>query len=125
MSRDPPHDTVSENDDKEVLVPEVLPPERGPHDESPPRSTRDRATRIFGPIIAGVIIDAIDFVTWGIPGLLIGFGVMFWICSEFKLPLWQRLAWSFGAAWYCAVPFTRFIPLGTLIGAYVQFREAR
>ena len=111
----------------EILIPEVLPPEQGgPESWSRPRpSTAKRAERAFGPIVAGAIIDAIDFVVWGFAGLVIGGAAAFWICSVYKLPWWQRLLWSVAAAYYCAIPFTRFIPLGMLIGAYVQFREGK
>lgn len=104
--------------DPEVHIPEVLPPE-------PPAGERtsERAQRAFGPIIGGAIIDAVDFMTWGVPGLVLGAAAAFWVCSIFKLPWWQRVAWALAAGYYCAVPFTRFIPLATLIGAYAQFRE--
>ena len=109
----------------DVLIPEVLPPDPTGQGFRPPRSKARRAERAFGPIVAGAIIDAIDFVTWGFAGLIIGGLAAFWICSIYRLPWWQRLLWSLGAAYYCAVPFTRFLPLGMLIGAYVQFRESK
>ena len=119
---------MQEKDEREVLIPEVLPPStesRGPGEPGPEPSRARQAERIFGPLIGGAIIDGIDFVLWGIPGLVVGGLVAFWISGIFRLPLWQRVLCAIAAAYYCAIPFTRFIPLATLIGAYAQFREKK
>lgn len=116
---------MPEEKETEVLIPEVLPPEPGMGESRRTSSRARRAERAFGPIVAGAIIDAIDFVTWGFTGLVLGGIAAFWICSIYRLPWWQRVLWALAAAYYCAVPFTRFIPLGMLIGAYVQFRESK
>lgn len=116
---------MQEKDEREVLVPEVLPPVRGDRESEPGPSRAKDAERIFGPLIGGAIIDAIDFVLLGIPGLIVGGIVAFWIGGIFRLPLWQRILCAIAAAYYCAIPFTRFIPLATLIGAYAQFREKK
>ena len=118
-------DGMQEKDEREVLVPEVLPPDHGAPDSGPGPSQAKEAERIFGPLIGGAIIDGIDFVLMGIPGLLVGGVVAFWIGGIFRLPLWQRILCAIAAAYYCAIPFTRFIPLATLIGAYAQFREKK
>jgi hypothetical protein len=110
--------------EREVLIPEVLPPERGPFGSGPrpSESKTRRAQRAFGPIVAGAILDAVDFMTMGPAGLILGFIAGFWIGSIFDLPLRQRLLLAILSAWYGLLPIPRFIPIATLIGAYVQFR---
>lgn len=91
--------------------------------DAPPKTPWRRFERAFGPILAGAVIDAIDFATQGIPGLLAGAVAAFWICSIYRLPMKYRILWAVAAGYYCAIPFTRFLPLATMIGAYVRFRE--
>lgn len=106
--------------DREVLIPEVLPPEPG--EPGRRESSARRAERAFGPIVAGAIIDAIDFALVGPAGLVIGFLAGFWIGSIYGFSFMKRVAIGILAGWYCMIPFTRFIPLATLVGAYAQFR---
>lgn len=113
--------------EREVLIPEVLPPDQGPFGSGfrRPENKGRRAERAFAPIVAGALIDAIDFVTMGPVGLLMGFVAGFWIGRVYRLPFRHRALIALAAGWYCFLPFRRFIPLATLVGAYVQFREGR
>jgi hypothetical protein len=105
------------------LEPEVLPPEP----QNPPRRTA--AERAFGPVVAGMIIDVIDFATFGPLGLMFGLvfggGVAWYICSLYGLTFKQKLAWSLAAGIYCTIPGTEFIPVGTMVGACVRYWELK
>ncbi|MDA0990852.1 MAG: hypothetical protein O3A51_08885 [Verrucomicrobia bacterium] len=110
-----------------VVEPEVLPPE----DESPAAKggrLRRQFSAAFGPIIAGVIIDSMDFLTFGrfglMLGMLLGGSAAYWITSAYRLPIWQRLLWSTVTGIYCTLPRTEFIPVATLIGACARFWQA-
>jgi hypothetical protein len=104
--------------------------------ETPERSTqRDRyervwrANRAFGPVVAGIIIDGVDFVTFGPIGLICGLPIGglagYWLgrCLGFdrELSIYCGLA----AGIYCTIPGTEFLPLGTMIGAYARYEELK
>jgi hypothetical protein len=57
----------------------------------------------------------------GVPGLVIGALAAFWLCTINRVPLLQRLLCAVAAGVYCALPFRRFLPVATLVGAYIQF----
>ena len=88
-----------------------------------------RLESAFGPIVAGLSIDTVDIATFGTFGLMVGPIVggtaAFWLCSIYKLPVWQRLIWAVAAGIYCGFPRTEFIPLATIIGACARFFESR
>lgn len=87
-----------------------------------------RMNRSFGPILAGLVIDSVDLFTFGptkrFMGLPAGALAGYWMGSIFRLPLRQRLLCALAAGIYCAIPGLEFIPLATIVGAYVRFREA-
>jgi hypothetical protein len=111
---------VTDAPERQVLEPEVLPPEKRAFPRPKAGKSR-RAVRVVGPLLAGVMIDAIDFLTMGLPGLAIGALATLWICSAYRLPLYRRLLYAMAAGLYCALPFRRVVPVATLIGAYIQF----
>ena len=92
---------------------------------SPRRSWR-RMNRTFGPILAGMLIDLVDLATFGpmkrFVGLPAGALAGFWMASIFRLPLKQKLLCALAAAIYCVIPGLEFIPVATLLGAYIRFR---
>lgn len=87
-----------------------------------------RLHRSFGPIAAGLLIDSVDLVTFGPLKRLVGFpaGALagFWMASIFRLPMKQRLLCALAAGVYCFIPGLEFIPVATLIGAFVRFRQS-
>ena len=89
-----------------------------------PASVR-RFERAFGPVMAGVILDCVDFAAMGPLAFIIGIIVGFWIFSIYRLPLQHRIIGALLAGAYCMMPFTRFLPLATLIGAWTRFRESK
>lgn len=117
---------MSDGDEpREILEPEVLPPvgRSGPAPGGAPPPTWKRAQRAFGPILAGAFLDLIDLTTMGPAGFFIGAVVGYWMGSSFELPLRTKLLLALGAGYYCMMPGTRALPLATLVGAYVRFRE--
>lgn len=93
-----------------------------PAGESAPSHSR-RLERAFGPLVAGILLDLVDLITAGPAGFLIGFPVGVWLGWIFRLRGWQMLICGVVAGTYCIVPYTNLIPVGTLIGALVQYRE--
>ena len=82
----------------------------------------------FGPVLAGMIIDSVDLLTFGPLKRFLGFPLGafagFWMGSIFRLPMHQRLLCGLAAGVYCVIPGLEFIPLATLVGAYVRYRES-
>lgn len=87
-----------------------------------------RFNRIFGPIVAGLIIDLMDLATFGPMGLMLGLpaGLATGYWMGYCLGLAPAARWwcSLAAGIYCMIPFTEFLPLATLAGAYAQYRES-
>lgn len=85
------------------------------------------ANRAFGPIAAGIIVDFVDFITFGPIGLILGLPVGglagYWMGSCLRLS--PRTCWlcAVTAGVYCTVPFTELLPLATLVGAYARYQE--
>ncbi len=88
-----------------------------------PRKTLRRVERAFGPLVAGLILDAADFATTGPWGFWVGLPVGVWLARVLRLPWPTAMAVGLLAGLYCAVPFTRYIPLATLVGAIAQYHE--
>jgi hypothetical protein len=87
-----------------------------------------RANRAFGPIAAGIIIDVIDFATFGPIGFILGLPVGglagFWMGRCLGLSKIASFYCAIAAGIYCTIPFTELIPLATMVGAYVRFKES-
>ena len=111
----------------EIDEPEVLPPEVG--ERTFTGGLLGRLEETFGPIIAGVIIDTVDIATFGkfglMMGMLIGGSAAWWMCSIYRLPVWQRFLWALASGIYCTAPRTELIPLATMIGAFARFRQSK
>lgn len=84
-----------------------------------------RLKQAFGPILPGVLLDVVDFFTAGpigvYLGMIAGFPLGFWIASRYKLPIGKRIFIGFISGVYCTLPYTEFVPAGTLIGTYTRF----
>ena len=119
----------------ESIEPELLPPE----DDGTPTSTGkpgmneakpyqkpgaknsrspqpERRGRSPGSaLVGGMLLDAADAVT-KLPamGMIVGAALGLYLCIDLKIPP-KRWGWVIaGAGIYCAVPWTNFIPLGTM-----------
>ena len=99
-------------------------------DSSAPAETPDashpvrRAERAFGPVLAGVLLDCVDFATIGPPAFIVGCAVGIWIFSIYRVPWKHRLIGGLLCGAYCMMPFTRFIPFATMAGAWIRYRES-
>lgn len=93
-------------------------------ENAPSRSAR-RLERAFGPVLAGVILDCVDFATIGPPAFIVGCAVGFWLFSIYRVPLRHRVIGGLLCGAYCMMPFTRFIPLATMAGAWIRYRESK
>lgn len=116
--------------DGPVLEPEVLPPEEatapgGSRDSVARRAPGER--RSYLPLLTGLLLDLLDALTAGpiglATGLLVGGGAVYFITTLHGLPVKQRLLLALAAGIYCTIPGTAPFPLGTLVGAYLNFRR--
>ena len=90
-----------------------------------PGATARRVTGVMGPILAGILVDALDAATvTPILGACLGLPLGYYIAHQvgFRGGAALRLALAIGI--YCVIPGTPRIPLGTLIGAYARLRQA-
>ncbi len=105
----------------EVLEAEWLDDER----PIPGRRLRQRIEKAMGPILAGLLIDAADLITFGpigvVLGIFVGGGLAYYLGSVEKLPLWKRVLLSILSAIYCSIPFTSMLPAATLLGILIRY----
>ncbi|MCA9741816.1 MAG: hypothetical protein H6695_17625 [Deferribacteres bacterium] len=84
--------------------------------------------KVLLPIISGLLIDIIDFATFGPLGLYGGFvlgaAATYFLCMLQRVPQRQSIYLAIAAGLYCMTPLTEFIPLGTALGAYLAWRSA-
>jgi hypothetical protein len=96
-------------------------------DPQPAAPLARRINRAFGPIAAGILLDVLDLTTFGPIGLILGLPVGaaagWWMADALGVEKKNRKWFALSAAIYCALPFTEVIPLATLTGAYVRFRQ--
>jgi hypothetical protein len=107
------------------------PEESLPSDEESKNSERvpllARLQRAFGPLAGGMILDLVDLSTFGpfgIGGFFIGGLVGWWICSVYNVATTTRLTVALLSGVYCLLPLTEFIPVATMISAYIRFLGA-
>jgi hypothetical protein len=93
-----------------------------------PDRTLSRLNHAMGPVVAGMIIDAVDFVTFGPIGLAIGIPVGaiagYWLGQSMALEKHACLFCAVAAGIYCTIPFTELLPIGTMVGALVRYKNA-
>jgi hypothetical protein len=86
-----------------------------------------RINRAFEPIAAGLIIDLIDFTSFGPIGLVLGLPlgglVGYWMGRSLGLSRKASLWCALAAGVYCMTPATEFIPLAMIVGACARFSE--
>ncbi|MEJ7591325.1 MAG: hypothetical protein WKF77_07235 [Planctomycetaceae bacterium] len=87
-----------------------------------------RLNHAMGPVVAGMIIDAVDFVTFGPIGLALGIPIGaiagYWLGQSMGLGKNACLFCAVAAGIYCTIPFTELLPLGTMVGALVRYKDA-
>lgn len=96
----------------------------------PARSDAEKLKRLnhaMGPVMAGMIIDAVDLITFGPIGLIVGLplGAVagYWLGQSMGLTQKGCLTCAAAAGVYCAIPFTELLPLGTLVGALARYQD--
>ena len=81
----------------------------------------------LGPVLGGLIIDTVDFVTFGPIGLYIGLlagAIIGWLVSSiYGFSTKSKLIWSLLAGIYCTIPGTALFPLATVISVISRFCE--
>ena len=96
-------------------------------DSAVPKRTLARLNYALGPIGAGMMIDAVDLITFGPVGLFLGIPIGaaagFWLGRSMRLE--SHMCWicAVVAGIYCTIPGTELLPLGTLVGALVRFQD--
>ncbi len=92
------------------------------------RTVARRMNRAFGPIAAGMVIDLVDLATFGPIGLVLGLPLGglagYWMGRALGLDIRTALWCAVAAAVYCTIPGTEMIPLATLLGAFVRFKDS-
>lgn len=87
-----------------------------------------RAHRALGPVVAGIIIDLVDFATFGqlgcVLGLPLGGLAGYWMGKAMGLGRRGSILCAVAAGIYCMFPGTELIPLATIVGACVRFWES-
>ena len=77
--------------------------------------------------MAGLLLDMADLATWGPLGLKIGLPVgalAGWLLApSLGVPPQRRWLCALVAGVYCMLPFTAFLPLGTVLGALVRLHQ--
>ncbi len=88
---------------------------------------RRRLKQAFRPIIPGLILDLVDFITFGplgvYLGIIVGCPLGYWICAKSHLSFLKRLLGAVLAGVYCTLPFTGWLPAAALLGFYTRFWE--
>lgn len=86
-----------------------------------------RYNHAFGPVAAGLIIDAVDVATFGPFGLVLGVPIGaaagYWLARSLRLDTSPSLLCAMIAGVYCTIPGTELLPLGTLVGALVRLED--
>lgn len=89
-------------------------------------ATPSRVEQIFGPLFAGILLDMVDLATFGplgfYAGMFVGSAAAYYLCRVAKLPRRWRMIGALLGGVYCTLPLTEFLPLGTLLGAFIRYR---
>jgi hypothetical protein len=82
---------------------------------------------VLGPIAAGLLLDLVDFATYGpvglYAGLIVGGAAGYLLALAMGVRLERRWGYALAAGLYCMLPFTAFLPVATLVGALIRLRE--
>ena len=94
-----------------------------------PKPTQaQRLNRAFGPVAAGIVIDFVDFATFGPIGLYLGLPIGgfagYWMGRALGLERNPSLLCALLAGVYCMIPGTEMIPVATVVGALARYRES-
>lgn len=84
-----------------------------------------RVHRALGPLAVGVILDLLDFGTFGVIGIyfgaIVGLAAGWYLGMMAGLGTRARVLFGIGAAIYLTLPMTELIPVATIIAATGRF----
>ena len=103
-------------------------------DRQGPRPGRQRTSRgsgiarllgmRYGTVLAGALLDAVDFTTMGPIGVKFGFfigaGCGWWLSRELGYPKRLRIGIAVACGLYCMFPPTSILPVATVLGALAR-----
>lgn len=88
-------------------------------------STKSKFWRAVGPILAGFLLDVVDFMTAGPMGIafgfVAGFGVSFLLTSFFDMSPKKRFWVALLGGAYCTLPFTETMPCGAIVAGLSRY----
>jgi NhaP-type Na+/H+ or K+/H+ antiporter len=102
-----------------------------PIDATQPKPTRElrgfleRLAFALGPLGTGIILDVLDFATFGPVGILLGVvvgGAAGWILGKYeRFDRNLRIAFALCAAAYMTIPLTEPIPVATVLSLLARY----
>ena len=96
-----------------------------PEQASELRGFLERIAFALGPIGTGIILDALDFATFGPVGIFLGAvvgGSAGWILGKYeRFDRSLRIAFALCAAAYMTIPFTEVIPVATTLSLLARY----
>lgn len=99
------------------------------HEHPEPQLRGERLRDALGPIAAGLLIDGVDFATFGplglVAGPLLGGVVGFWAASVYGFSGRGRWGLAAAVAAYCAIPSTEMLPLATVASVLSRLAPLR
>lgn len=124
----PIQETASHENAADIPMSNGGAPVLGGTDRTPPREPLlRRLHRAFGPLAGAMVLDAVDLLTFGPIGLVLGpaLGGMvgWWVSGIYDFSRRGRVIFAVLAAVYCTVPFTEPFPIATAIAVIARFRE--
>jgi hypothetical protein len=94
---------------------------------SPELAQRIAGARTWGPLLAAMLLDVADLVSFGpqgVPiGLLIGSTLGWAVAAQLGMGRGVRLMSAVAGAVYCMVPGTELIPLASIATAVARWRQ--
>ena len=88
---------------------------------------KERLKHAFRPVVPGLFLDLVDFITFGpiglYSGIIVGCPLGYYICARARLSFSKRLLGAGLAGLYCTLPFTGWLPAAALLGFYTRFWE--
>ena len=82
------------------------------------RGVAPAVRRLFGPMLAGLVIDALDLITFGAigvyTGMILGGAVGYWLAPTLGFPPRGRWLCAIMTGVYCTLPLTGFIPAAAI-----------
>ncbi len=89
------------------------------------RGLLERLAFAIGPLGTGIILDVLDFATFGPVGIFLGAvvgGSVGWILGKYeRFDRSLRIAFALCAAAYMTIPFTEVIPVATTLSLLARY----